>query len=342
MKKVLIILAVIVGIVLIYNYVGDDDEADMKGETATFHDVKGNVVIMKSGLRVQMLGIADGSTQVEQFVHNNCAGKTLLMIPDSRDHSEIVSSNDKVRRYLLLPDGSCLNAEILKQYRREVWDANFVQDSLAAFKRYLKDSITEIKDLALYMKQRTFLIQTADGHIGTGFFINENGLAVTNNHVISSNNAVVYLYSEDVNNSEIYDKKRRNIKQIDWTNSKLDITIFSVGLEQEEKVPYFLLKDRPTKQGDDCATYGNPKGLTASFSKGHVSAYRKDERGVNLMQYEMATNGGNSGGPVCTNDGLVVAVHELGDPNAQGLNFGIDILQVRNVLDQLEMRYGGK
>ena len=342
MKKVFIILVVIFGVVAIYNNTNGDDVVD-NVESCEVQDVKGNVIIATSGLRIQMLGIADGSTLVEQFVKNNCLGQRLEMIKDSKDDSEIVSTNDKVRRYLIMPDGLCLNAEILKQYRQEVWDANFVQDSLDVFKSYLKDNVpTEIKDLALYMKQRTFLICTSDGKIGTGFFINDEGLAITNNHVIANADGEVYLYSEDVNNSEVNEQTKRGIKRIDWTNNVIDITIFTVALNDGEKVPFFILKDRLSKQGDDCATYGNPKGLTASFSKGHVSAYRKDERGVNLMQYEMATNGGNSGGPVCTNDGMVVAVHELGDPNAQGLNFGIDILQVREILNGLGVKYGGK
>lgn len=341
MKKVLIILAIVIGVVIIYNYANGTDVENQ--ESCIVKDVKGNVLITASGLNVQILGVADGSIQVEQFVKNNCLGKRLLMKKDSKDDSEIVSSNDKVRRYLIMPDGSCLNAEILKQYRREVWDASFVQDSLRRFTGYLKNEVPiEIKDLALYMKQRTFLICTADGKIGTGFFINSQGLAITNNHVIANANGEVFLYSLDAANSDIDGKNKRGIKRIDWTNDIIDITIFTVALKENETVPFFILKDKLSKQGEDCATYGNPKGLTASFSKGHVSAYRKDERGVNLMQYEMPTNGGNSGGPVCTNDGLVVAVHELGDPNAQGLNFGIDILQVREILNDLDVKYGGK
>ena len=67
-----------------------------------------------------------------------------------------------------------------------------------------------------------------------------------------------------------------------------------------------------------------------------------------MVQYEMSTNGGNSGGPVCNNQGWIIAVHELGvkdDGNGHattGLNFGIDILAVRQVLDRLGLNYGGK
>lgn len=60
------------------------------------------------------------------------------------------------------------------------------------------------------------------------------------------------------------------------------------------------------------------------------------------MQYTMSTNGGNSGGPVCDEYGRVIAVHELGRKDLQNVNFGIDILQVRDVLNGLSINYGGK
>lgn len=56
----------------------------------------------------------------------------------------------------------------------------------------------------------------------------------------------------------------------------------------------------------------------------------------------MSTNGGNSGGPVCDEYGRVIAVHELGRKDLQNVNFGIDILQVRDVLNGLSINYGGK
>ena len=56
----------------------------------------------------------------------------------------------------------------------------------------------------------------------------------------------------------------------------------------------------------------------------------------------MTTNGGNSGGPVCDKCGQIVAVHELGDKSMQNTNYGIDAMQLRVVLDQLNLNYGGK
>ena len=83
-----------------------------------------------------------------------------------------------------------------------------------------------------------------------------------------------------------------------------------------------------------------------------MSAERGDESGRDrrVVRYDLATNGGNSGGPVMNDKGEIIAVHAMGikqESNgmaAQGLNFGIDILQVRPILEStsVDIDYGGK
>lgn len=318
-------------------------------DTYTIESVDGNTLTMTTGLRVKLLGIQEGSKQVEQFVLNNCIGKDVILISDL-DGEEIVNSDDEVHRYVIILEGdeeTCLNRQLLAQYKKDIWDPKNVTDSLDTYNDLVNmgpDS-GPIKDLALYMKQRTFLIETPQG-IGTGFFINDKGLALTNNHVLKNNQGIIWMYADDPDDSKIYSTKRRGIKRIDWTNPTLDITVFTVDIDNDEKVPYFSLADRHARVGDNVSTLGNPHGLTASYSGGgQVSAYREDpydNRGITVMQYTIPTNGGNSGGPVCRDNGLVYAVHEMGDKQMQNTNYGIDILHVRDVLDKAGLNYGGK
>lgn len=348
MKKgvfVLLIVGALVVISIAFNNCGGGGNTE---DGYVIEDVEGNTLIMTTGLRVKMLGIKDGSKQAEQFVRNNCIGEEVILVKDV-DGEEIEDVDAEVHRYVIRPfkNDICLNTQIIDQYRMDVWSPEFVTDSLENYLAMVKKdrSTTEIPDLALYMKQRTFLIQVPEG-IGTGFFINDQGLAVTNNHVLSNADGYVWLYSDDPDDAKVYTTKRRGIKRIEWTNPTLDITIFTVDLDNDETVPYFNLADRHAKQGDYCATLGNPHGLTASFSGGgQVAAYRNDpyeDRGVTLMQYTIPTNGGNSGGPVCLSNGLVYAVHEMGDKTMQNTNYGIDILHVREILDNAGLKYGGK
>jgi serine protease Do len=180
---------------------------------------------------------------------------------------------------------------------------------------------------------------TVPGGLASGFFINEDGLALTNNHVLSDETASVYLYNDAAHDDNgVSENRKREVVCLIYTDKKLDISIFQVRLLDGEKVDYFRLAKKHMPQGTRVATYGNPGGLTASFTSGDLSAYRDDDNRP-LVQYSMATNPGNSGGPVADEYGRIVAVHDLGDKSQQNVNYGIDILAVRKILDKLQLKY---
>ncbi len=343
MKKLLIILAIVIVALLIF-WPSSSSDTEYKG---TVKDVNGNVVELVSGLKVRLIGVEPNRTDVEMFIKNNFVGKNVTVVFDSKGDQEITSLEDTVGAYLVLDETDWSINHLCAIEYEDAYVPSELTDSLDWVGARVEPE--KKKDLALYMKQRTFLIATSEG-TGTGFFINADGLAMTNWHVLSEDEegqAIAVLYKENPDDSEIYRDKKRNIKNILWTENTdgMDISIFSVELENNEKVPYFNLARKKATVGSLCATFGNPLGYTASYSAGHISAFRDEERGkrtVNLMQYEMSTNPGNSGGPVCDEYGQIIAVHELGNKAAQGINFGIDIMQLRPILDDLGFKYGGK
>lgn len=348
MKKILIVAAVIFVAYLIVKPFSKGSDTEINGCTGTVESVKGNVLNLSSGLHVRLLGVEDGREEVEAFLQSQFVGKQVTIYADSHSSVQTIEDiNDTISVYAVEVGKKtyCINRLVVMEYPN-VYHEVEIPDS-AAVDKWVKEGKLEIKkNLGLYMKQRTFLIQTTQG-IGTGFFINEDGLAITNWHVLppeEEETAIAVLYQNNSDDSQIYSDKKRHFKNIRWTQdiSGLDITIVSVELENNEKVPYFELAKRHINQGEKVATFGNPNGLTASYSGGSLSAYRRDERGVMLAQYDIGTNGGNSGGPVCDDYGQVIAVHELGDKSLQNVNYGIDILQVREILDQLGLKYGGK
>ena len=350
MKKFLI-FAAIAGVILYMLLGPTEGGTSIQGYQSSIKSASGNVVELVSGLHVKLIGVEPNRTDVEMFIKNNFLGKSVTLIPDSKGDQEITAPNGTIGAYVILNDThKCLNHLVVIQYPK-TYRAMDLADSTG----WVKDTIppTPKPDLALYMKQRTFLIEvkTIEGtSIGTGFFINNQGLAITNWHVLpegAENYSTAYLYKENPDDSKIYTDKKRRIKNVLWSEDTdgMDISIFSVELEQGETVPYFDLASQRAAVGIDCATFGNPLGFTASYSAGHISAFREEERPnrkLLMMQYEMSTNGGNSGGPVCDKYGQIIAVHEQGVKNAQGLNFGIDILQIRKILDGLEFNYGAR
>lgn len=355
MKKVLLLAIAAVLVIFVAkrisggNAVGSD--TPINGYVGTVKDVEGNVLILTSGIKARLLGVESNRTDVEMFLRSKFIDKQVEQYADSHDRKQYIETpGETVNVYAVEREAGdyCINRQVVMEYP-DTYHEIETQDSTGWV--VPNDPVSKPKrNLALYMKQRTFLIQTPTG-IGTGFFINDNGLAVTNWHVLKpgqEKSSYAVLYQDNPDDSEVYSDKKRNFKNVLWSSDAdgLDITIVSVDLENGEKVPYFDIAKRRPNQGDKVATYGNPHGLTASYSSGDVSAFRNDpydpQRNVQLMQYTMSTNGGNSGGPVCDIYGQIVAVHELGDKSMQNVNYGIDAMQLRAVLDKLGLTYGGR
>lgn len=351
MKKGIICgIIAIIALVLALNMCGDDGMA-VTGYKGTIRSAQGNVVELVSGLKVKLIGVDDNRNDVEVFVKNNFVGKNVTLVADSKHEQSISSLDATIGAYVILDEtNECLNHLVVSEYH-DAYNELDLRDSTG----WVTTDIPVIKkDLALYMKQRTFLIEIqlpdGSGGIGTGFFINEDGLAITNCHVLArgmENYSTAFLYKESPDDAKIYLDKKRKIKNVLWAEDTngMDITIFSVELENNEKSPYFDLAKKRPAVGVDCSTIGNPKGLTASYSAGHVSAFRdeqRERRTVNLIQYEMTSNPGNSGGPVCDKYGQIIGVVEMGLTEGTNLNFGIDVMQIRPILDQHGFKYGGK
>jgi len=333
-----------------------------KGEVKEIVD--GNTIKLNTGLKVRLLGVASNHDVTKVFMeNNNIVGKKVKLITDSNEKKKTYKKNSAtVKAYVFLePDNICLNGLILRQCAladNTVYSEAYVSDSVDNWRGLFKTCNHEgnLPDNALYMKQRTFLIATPEG-MGTGFFINENGLALTNYHVLPKKfeeQARIYMYADNPDDSKLYTQKERNVKKVlsYSPDTETDITIFSVDLLDGEKVPYFHLAKEQVPVGRHVQTFGNPGDrvsgavYTAKYSQGAIGSYMTDEQhgrpDMQVVTYDIATNPGNSGGPVALDNGVVIAVHDMGERNSQGLSGGINILQVRKMLDAIGQDYDCK
>lgn len=324
-------------------------------------------LILKNGLKVQLLGITANNSTIE-FLNANVIGKNVHLIADSHDTKPYFThaSTDLVRTYVTVTENveyKKLNGYLLRKQLAMLNDG-YCQDSIAAYRSYVnyKDKDTLVIDpghpvpngsftkqaLFKYMAPATFLIQTESERgtsIGTGFFINENGLALTNYHVLAgANSGKVFLCDE---NGNITADRDRDILRIVQYSSKYDWCIFVVSLDPGEKSPYLKLARQRPERGVDVGVVGNPRGLLATYTTGQVTNIHEE---AGKIQLDASMTQGNSGGPICNFNGEVVGIAQSVAGNSDGsnatgnLNFGTDIMIVRNALNQLKdvKTYGGK
>jgi serine protease Do len=110
--------------------------------------------------------------------------------------------------------------------------------------------------------------------------------------------------------------------------------------------------------GDRIYVYGYPDPITRneylasesaqepSLTTGIVSGIRKTTTGWNVVQMDAEINHGNSGGPVCNEEGEVIGISTFGSKEygsgslAAGMNFSIPVSIIKEFLDSLKIVAG--
>lgn len=168
--------------------------------------------------------------------------------------------------------------------------------------------------------------------LGTGFIIREDGLIVTNNHVIAGADTInVQLSDKD---KDVYEAT------VVGRDERSDIAL--IKIEPKKKLPAVVLGSSATLEvGEWVAAFGNPFGHGHSVTKGIVSSKGRDISEINkipLIQTDASINPGNSGGPLVNTKGEVIAVNSAIDARAQGIGFAIPIDEVKAMIPILEAK----
>jgi serine protease Do len=168
--------------------------------------------------------------------------------------------------------------------------------------------------------------------LGTGFIVREDGLIVTNAHVIQGADII------EVQLTENSDKQYQ--AEIVGFDERTDIAL--IKIKPDIKLTAVTLGSSDDAQvGEWVAAFGNPFGHGHSMTKGIISSKGREINEVNrlpLIQTDASINPGNSGGPLVNSKGLVIGVNSAIDARAQGIGFAIPIDEVKKIIPQLESR----
>ena len=136
---------------------------------------------------------------------------------------------------------------------------------------------------------------------GSGFIIREDGLIVTNNHVIKDGNAVSVTLDDGA------ELKARVL----GSDARTDIAVLKIAAGRP--LPFIQLgNSRDVRPGEWVIAMGNPFGLGGSVTAGIVSAVSRDIGSGpydQFIQVDAPINQGNSGGPLFTQDGKVIGMN---------------------------------
>lgn len=165
---------------------------------------------------------------------------------------------------------------------------------------------------------------------GSGFFISEDGLLVTNNHVVEDGSAFTVIMD---------DGTELDAKLI-GRDSRTDLAVLKV--EDDRKFTYVdFADDSKIRVGDWVVAVGNPFGLGGTVTAGIVSARGRDIGAGpydDFIQVDAAVNRGNSGGPTFNLNGEVIGINTaIFSPSGGnvGIAFAIPASTARTVIDDL-------
>ena len=146
-------------------------------------------------------------------------------------------------------------------------------------------------------------VVTGDVHdgVGAGWFINDRGDVVTANHVIDSSkkNIQVILPNKTLADATFVCEDKAK-----------DITVLHVKTKNNKFIEW--ADSSRVVRGDRADQIGTPFSLAYSASFGHVSApiRQLEDIGAPTVQYDAATNPGNSGGPIVNGEGKLIGMSD--------------------------------
>jgi len=173
-----------------------------------------------------------------------------------------------------------------------------------------------------------------DRVLGTAFFIDRAGYALTNYHVIESEVDPTYRGYSHMSVKPADSPEDRIGAKVVGYDRLLDLAVIKVDMKPEY---VFSFADASALvSGQKIYAIGSPAGLENTVTSGIVSAMgRKLLQTGDVMQIDAALNPGNSGGPLIDEAGGVVGVVFAGMPQFPGLNFAIPSDWVLKVLPDL-------
>lgn len=350
MKKTIISLLLTLLIIGCYS----SKEQKITGTTGKVVEViDGSHIRLQNGLTVELIGI-DPSALGEKYMNSFVKGKTVRLVADKQDIKQTYKSKSSTVRAYVRVDGmlGSLNGKLLKEGWADGLNLSFLQDSATAYSQYWKNDEQRVllndAELQYKIKPATFLVGTESGY-GTGFYISSTGIALTNNHVLNDNDTERYIvpFGED---GSLDVKRSKTVGKILYTyhKDKIDFTIFQVNLDRDEKVSYLKLSEKHLNDGERIAKLGCPAGTYCNFQTGNLSNYNEGY----YFTHSIASNHGDSGGPVVDFYGDVVGINQSIEFNealsemsgslqkAEGIAYAVDISLVKSVLDNIGIQYG--
>jgi serine protease DegQ len=166
--------------------------------------------------------------------------------------------------------------------------------------------------------------------LGSGVIVNENGLILTNQHVIESADEIQVALEDG-----------RTVKaHVVGSDPDTDLAVLKIDVKN---LPAITFADaEKNKVGDVVLAIGNPFGVGQTVTQGIISALGRNHLGIstfeNFIQTDASINPGNSGGALIDADGNLVGINSAiysRNGGSMGIGFAIPVSIAKQVMEQI-------
>lgn len=175
---------------------------------------------------------------------------------------------------------------------------------------------------------------------GTGFIVSEDGLIITNRHVVDDDEAVYSVFTYDGEKHEAEVLARDPI---------LDLAVLRIDPEETTYAPLVLGDSEKLKIGQTVIAIGNTLGeFRNTVTKGVVSGIGRTITAGGLggasvieeaIQTDAAISSGNSGGPLLNLDGEVIGINTAVSNRGENVGFAIPSNEAKRIVESVQ-QYG--
>jgi S1-C subfamily serine protease len=149
------------------------------------------------------------------------------------------------------------------------------------------------------------------GGFGSGFFVNESGLVLTNCHVIGDAKQVEVV---------LQDGRKLTGEVVERAANDVDLALVQVKVASAARLE---LDTGEVKIGQFVASVGHGDGAIWTFTTGMISNVHAAGDSQPVLQTQIPLNPGNSGGPVVDRRGRVLGIVTSGIKESNSINFAI-------------------
>lgn len=183
--------------------------------------------------------------------------------------------------------------------------------------------------------------RTIERNIGSGFILTEDGLIITNRHVVEFEDAT---YNVLTNDGKQYDVDRI------YRDPLNDLAILKINANNLK--PLTLGDSNKLRLGQYAIAIGTPLGeFRNTVTTGVISGLGRGitagspfegyvEKLDNVIQTDAAISPGNSGGPLLNSSGQVIGVNTAVSSEGQNIGFAIPSNVVKQLVDSFNRRGG--